>query len=94
MEEATGKDLEGELEEMTKVLKEEKVKCPECGASDWTNVRNLNLMFKTEMNGYYGDVYLRPGAQRVRLPAHSAAPRARHRPAEPGGSGLADGGQH
>lgn len=60
VEEATGKDLEGELEEMTKVLKEEKVKCPECGASDWTNVRNLNLMFKTEMNGYYGDVYLRP----------------------------------
>jgi len=60
VEEATGKDLEGQLEEMTKVLKEEKVKCPECGASDWTNVRNLNLMFKTEMNGYYGDVYLRP----------------------------------
>jgi len=60
VEEATGKDLEGELEKMTKVLKEEKVKCPECGASDWTNVRNLNLMFKTEMNGYYGDVYLRP----------------------------------
>ena len=60
VEEATGKDLEGQLEEMTKVLKEEKIKCPECGASDWTNVRNLNLMFKTEMNGYYGDVYLRP----------------------------------
>lgn len=60
VEEATGKDLEGELEKMTRVLKEEKVKCPECGASDWTNVRNLNLMFKTEMNGYYGDVYLRP----------------------------------
>jgi glycyl-tRNA synthetase len=60
VEEATGKDLEGQLEEMTKVLKEEKVKCPECGASDWTNVRNMNLMFKTEMNGYYGDVYLRP----------------------------------
>ncbi|MEF3691721.1 MAG: glycine--tRNA ligase [Candidatus Moraniibacteriota bacterium] len=60
VEEATGKDLEGQLEEMTKVLKEESIKCPECGASDWTNVRNLNLMFKTEMNGYYGDVYLRP----------------------------------
>lgn len=60
VEEATGKDLEGQLEEMTRVLKEEKIKCPECGASDWTNVRNLNLMFKTEMNGYYGDVYLRP----------------------------------
>lgn len=60
VEEATGKDLEGQLEEMTRVLKEDKVKCPECGASDWTNVRNLNLMFKTEMNGYYGDVYLRP----------------------------------
>ena len=60
VEEATGRDLEGQLEEMTKILKEEKIKCPECGASDWTNVRNMNLMFKTEMNGYYGDVYLRP----------------------------------
>lgn len=60
VEEATGKDLEGQLEEMTKVLKEEKVKCPECGESDWTNVREMNMMFKTEMNGYYGDVYLRP----------------------------------
>lgn len=60
VEEATGKDLEGQLEAMTKVLKEEKVKCPECGESDWTNVREMNMMFKTEMNGYYGDVYLRP----------------------------------
>ena len=31
VEEATGKDLEGQLEEMTKVIKNEKIKCPECG---------------------------------------------------------------
>ncbi|MBT4277247.1 glycine--tRNA ligase [Candidatus Falkowbacteria bacterium] len=60
VEEATGKDLEGQLEEMTKILKEEKIKCPECGKSDWTEVRNINMMFKTNMNSFDGDVYLRP----------------------------------
>ncbi len=55
-----GEDLEGELEKMDKVLKEKKVECPDCGASDWTNARNFNMMFKTEMNGVDGDVYLRP----------------------------------
>lgn len=60
VEEATGKDLEGRLGEMSRILEIEKVKCPECGASDWTQVRNLNLMFKTQMNGYDGEVYLRP----------------------------------
>ena len=59
-EEATGKDLEGELEKMTRILKEEKIKCPECGKQNWTEVRNFNMMFKTEMNSYEGDVYLRP----------------------------------
>jgi len=54
------KDLEGELEKMDNVLKEKKVKCPDCGASDWTKVRNFNMMFKTEMNGIEGDIYLRP----------------------------------
>lgn len=60
VEKATGKDLEGQLEEMTKVLKEEKVKCPDCGKSNWTDARNMNMMFKTQMNGFDGDVYLRP----------------------------------
>lgn len=60
VEAATGKDLEGQLEEMTKVLQEEKVKCPECGKSNWTEARNMNMMFKTEMNGFEELVYLRP----------------------------------
>ncbi len=60
VEELTGKDMEGQLEEMTKVLQEEKLKCPKCGKSDWTEARNINMMFKTEMNGVEGDVYLRP----------------------------------
>jgi len=58
---STGQDLEGELDKMTKKLREEKVKCPDCGGSDWTEVRNFNMMFKTEMNGVAEkDVYLRP----------------------------------
>lgn len=61
IEEVTGNDLEGKLEEMTKVLREEKIKCPDCGSSDWTEVRNFNMMFRTEMNGVSEeDVYLRP----------------------------------
>lgn len=60
VEEVTGKDMEGQNEEMTKVLKEQKVKCPECGDSDWTDVRDFNMMFQTEMNGVEGKLYLRP----------------------------------
>ena len=61
VEKATGEDLEGELNKMTKVLQEEKVKCPDCGKSDWTDVRNFNMMFKTQMNGVKEeDIYLRP----------------------------------
>ncbi|MBA3047641.1 glycine--tRNA ligase [Patescibacteria group bacterium] len=60
VEEATGRDMEGRLEEMTKILKEKKIKCPECQASNWTEVKNLNMMFKTEMNGINEPVYLRP----------------------------------
>lgn len=60
VEETTGKDLEGKLEEMTKVLQEEKVKCPNCSKSNWTDARFVNMMFHTEMNGVEGTVYLRP----------------------------------
>ena len=58
--EATGKDLEGENQKMSRILKDEKVPCPECGASNWTGVKNFNMMFKTEMNAHDGEVYLRP----------------------------------
>jgi glycyl-tRNA synthetase len=58
--------MEGRLDEMTAILKETKAKCPNCGASEWTDARNFNMMFKTEMNGIvnesgsYLPVYLRP----------------------------------
>ncbi len=58
--EITGKDLEGDLEGMNKILVAEKIKCPNCGKSNWTEVRYLNMMFKTEMNGIDEPVYLRP----------------------------------
>ena len=60
VEEATGRDLEGRLEEMSRALKDEKIKCPSCGSSNWTEARNMNMMFKTEMNGIGEPVYLRP----------------------------------
>lgn len=60
VEAITGQDMEGKLAEMTKVLQETKAKCPNCGNSDWTEVRNFNMMFKTEMNGIDEPVYLRP----------------------------------
>src|SRR6056297_2049371 len=60
VEKATGKDLEGQLEAMTKILQEQEIPCPNCGKSNWTAARNFNMMFKTQMNGVEGDVYLRP----------------------------------
>ena len=56
--ETTGKDLEGKLEALDKEISG--IKCPNCGKSSWTKARQINMMFKTQMNGYDGDVYLRP----------------------------------
>ena len=47
VEDATGKDLEGQLDEMSRILKNEKIPCPACGESDWTDARTFNMMFKT-----------------------------------------------
>lgn len=58
VEEATGQDMEGDLIKMNEALKD--IKCPICGAKDWTEVRFFNMMFKTEMNGIDEPVYLRP----------------------------------
>ena len=50
-------------EEMMDYVKEKKVPCPHCGASDFTDLRQFNLMFET-MRGVIKDdknkVYLRP----------------------------------
>lgn len=60
VEELCGQDLEGQLDEMTKVLRESKAKCPNCGKSNWSDAKNFNMMFKTEMNGIDEPIYLRP----------------------------------
>ena len=59
VKELTGQDMEGELEKMTQTL-QAGLKCPECGKSDWTEVRNMSQMFQTEMNSVDGPIYLRP----------------------------------
>lgn len=63
VEDATGEDMEGKLDEMKAVL-DEKINCPVCGKKDWTEVRNFNMMFKTQLNTTEGSAeeiaYLRP----------------------------------
>jgi len=63
VETATGKDMEGKLDEMKKILDQE-IKCPSCGKQNWSEVRNFNMMFKTQLNTTDGSAeeiaYLRP----------------------------------
>ncbi len=63
VEDATGKDLEGQLEAMKAVLDTE-IKCPSCGKQRWSDVRVFNMMFKTQLNTTEGApeeiAYLRP----------------------------------
>ncbi len=50
-------------EEMLEYIKEHKVPCPKCGSSDYTDIRQFNLMFETK-RGVTEDsknkIYLRP----------------------------------
>lgn len=50
-------------EEMMAYIREHKVPCPKCGSSDYTDIRQFNLMFETH-RGVTEDsknkVYLRP----------------------------------
>jgi len=51
------------LPQMTALVQKHKIRCPKCGASDFTEARTFNLMFHTHMSktGGEGDVaYLRP----------------------------------
>jgi glycyl-tRNA synthetase len=76
---AAGKDKEAEavLAEMDKLLAKDdfeglkklivdnKIKCPVSGTSNWTDIRQFNLMFSTQMGSVAGEegeniVYLRP----------------------------------
>lgn len=50
IEEKTGKKVEGlKVEELTKIIKENKIKCPKCGSLDLTDVRRFNLLFETNI---------------------------------------------
>lgn len=64
IEEALKQSADGlSLQEMTSLIQKNGVKCPKCGAQDFTEARNFNLMFSTHMSktGSDGDAaYLRP----------------------------------
>ncbi len=50
------------MEELTKIIKDKKLKCPHCGKSDFTDARKFNLLFETHLGIIEGDkslVYLR-----------------------------------
>ena len=51
------------FEKMTELIVEHKVVCPTCGATDYTDIRQFNLMFKTSQgvtDSSANEIYLRP----------------------------------
>jgi glycyl-tRNA synthetase len=61
----TSGSREGLCEDLYKIIKDHEIRAPESGAFDWTEVRQFNLMFKTQFgavsSGSDDDaVYLRP----------------------------------
>src|SRR3989338_6301195 len=64
IEEAIRESADGmSLAQMTAAIQKHKIKCPKCGASDFTEARTFNLMFHTQMSKTGGDgeiAYLRP----------------------------------
>ena len=51
------------LEKLKKIIEENDIKCPVSGTNNWTDVRQFNLMFKTQMGSTAdatSDLYLRP----------------------------------
>lgn len=64
IEDFTGKSADGwSNEEMMNFIKENGIKCPNCGSTNFTDIRQFNLMFKT-FQGVTEDaksqIYLRP----------------------------------
>lgn len=62
--ENSGVQAEGmTFDQMSKYIKDNKIKCPECGSQNFTDIRQFNLMFKT-FQGVTEDsaneIYLRP----------------------------------
>ncbi len=60
VEDATGQDLEGDLEALSRALQTEKIPCPHCGKQNWTEAKFFNMMFKTDINSSDEPVFLRP----------------------------------
>jgi glycyl-tRNA synthetase len=50
VEEATGLDVEGKTtKEIGDIIVKNKIKCPNCGSADFTEPRQFNLLFKTQV---------------------------------------------
>ena len=52
-----------DLENVKALIEELEIACPECGSKEWTDVRQFNLMFNTQLGtiaGEAGKLYLRP----------------------------------
>lgn len=65
IEEALNKNADGlSLAQMNELVRTHKIKCPKCGAQDWTDARMFNLMFHTHMSKTLSTeadtAYLRP----------------------------------
>jgi glycyl-tRNA synthetase len=53
----------GDLDALRQVIIDEEIACPESGSRNWTEVKQFNLMFKTELGAVAADamsLYLRP----------------------------------
>ncbi|MFC7364812.1 MULTISPECIES: glycine--tRNA ligase [Bhargavaea] len=51
------------FEKMQELIREHDISCPDCGAQDFTEIRQFNLMFKTSQgvtDSSSNDIYLRP----------------------------------
>lgn len=63
IEDSLNKSVEGlSTEELDQIIKENLVKCPNCGKNDWTKVRKFNLLFPVNLGIIEGDqslAYLR-----------------------------------
>lgn len=59
-------DADGDLPGLKKIIEDNKIKCPVSGTSNWTDIRQFNLMFSTEFGSTVSSedadnkVYLRP----------------------------------
>jgi glycyl-tRNA synthetase len=53
----------GNMEELKQIIEDLQIACPESGSRNWTEVRQFNLMFNTQLgniSGEEGKLYLRP----------------------------------